>query len=93
LPLFKQKARCLKLRELGIADTIIASPENCDLVLELIARINPKIIVLGYDQKDKKADEIKKYLFSRGKFPEYYRPKEFANGIHSSHLRDKLLKN
>ncbi|PIN77005.1 FAD synthase [Candidatus Woesearchaeota archaeon CG10_big_fil_rev_8_21_14_0_10_34_12] len=90
LPLFKQKTRAIKLRQLGIADQIIASPENCDNNLELIVNIKPEVIALGYDQKDKKVEEIKKYLFSRGQFPTYYRSKEFANGIHSSHLRNKV---
>ncbi|MEK6833632.1 MAG: adenylyltransferase/cytidyltransferase family protein [Nanoarchaeota archaeon] len=83
-PRNNQKARAINLKKLGLADRIIAVSDNKEDNLKLIKKINPDIIVFGYDQNSNFIKELKKFLKKEGIKIKYYKSKEFAEGIHSS---------
>lgn len=82
-PKNNQKTRVINLKKLGLADKIIAVSDNSKRNIELIKKINPEVIVLGYDQKSGFLEELKRY----GLKTRYYKSKKFAGGIHSSLIK------
>jgi cytidyltransferase-like protein len=86
-PRNNQKTRAINLRKLGLADRIIAVSDNEGKNLKLISQINPNIIVIGYDQESDFIRKLKEFLKREGIKVEYYKSKEFADGIHSSLIK------
>ena len=84
-----QKIRAKNLRKLDIINKVVEVKEKLDKNLKLIEKLNPNIIVFGYDQKSKIIKIIKNYF--KNKNVKYYKSKKFAEGIHSSYLRKKAL--
>lgn len=87
LPVNNQEKRAKAIEDFGIADKIIKVSKDFNANLKSIAKINPDVIVVGYDQMTKNVEKIKKYLDSKGIHPKYYVSKEFSEGIHSRYLR------
>jgi len=85
-PVNKQDERIRNLVKLGIADKIIKVSDNLEDNHEIICSIKPDVILFGYDQKSEFLNRLKEFLSSRNINPEYKVSKEFAGGIHSSHL-------
>ena len=83
----KQIDRIKNLKKLGIVDKIIKVSDNLEENLKMIGSLKPDVIVFGYDQKTDFRDKLKDFLDSVNIKPEYKESKEFAGGIHSSHLR------
>jgi FAD synthetase len=82
-PKNNQKTRALNLKKLKLADKIIGVSNNRDNNIKLIEKINPDIVVLGYDQKSGFLPLLKNEL----KKTKFIRSKEFAGGIHTSNLK------
>lgn len=78
-----KKQECINLRKLGLANKIIAVPDDTEKNINLIKKINPDVIVLGYDQNSDFLGELKKYKLKT----KYYESKKFAGGIHSSLIK------
>jgi cytidyltransferase-like protein len=87
-PKNKQKDRALNLKKMGIADQIIGVSNNKGLNFKLYKKINPDLIVLGYDQENTFLKKLEEYLKKEGVLTKWERSKEFAGGIHSSHLQN-----
>ena len=86
-PKNNQETRAINLRKLGLADRIIAVSDNEEQNLKLIRKINPNIIVIGYDQESDFIRKLKEFLKKDELKVEYYKSKEFAGGIHSSLIK------
>ncbi len=86
-PINNQRKRALNLKKLKIANEVIATVNDFKRNFLLIKKINPEIIAIGYDQKSKFIDGLKKFLKKESLKPKYYVSKEFERGIHASHLR------
>jgi cytidyltransferase-like protein len=86
-PRNNQKTRAINLRKLRLADRIIAVSDNKENNLKLIKKINPDIIVLGYDQESNFIKELEKSLKKDGLKLKYYKSEKFAEGIHSSLIK------
>jgi len=82
-PKNNQKTRALNLKRLGIADKIIGVSNNKYNNIKLIKKLNPDIVILGYDQESKFISLLKNKL----KKTKFIRSKEFAGGIHTSKLK------
>ncbi|HUS48665.1 MAG TPA: adenylyltransferase/cytidyltransferase family protein [Candidatus Paceibacterota bacterium] len=82
-PRNNQKTRAINLRKLGLANKIIAVSDDTEKNINLIKKINPDVIVLGYDQNSDFLEELKKYKLKT----KYYKSKKFAGGIHSSLIK------
>jgi len=86
-PVNSQKTRVSNLESLKIADQVIAVSDDDDKNLDSINDIRPDVIAVGYDQRTKFIDRLKEFLRDRELNVNYYFSREFADGIHSSHLR------
>ena len=82
-PIMSEDQRCALVRSLRVVDEAVLGYENMDIG-EVIGKIKPDVIALGYDQADMEY-EIKKYV-SRNKLPvEIVRIGKFAeNALDSS---------
>ncbi len=86
-PKNNQEARVKTLQKTGLVDKVLAASDNLESNFEMIASLNPSIFVFGYDQQTPVEERLIRYLSQQGLKPEYYISKEFAGGIHTTHIR------
>jgi FAD synthetase len=90
-PIMSEDQRCALVRSLRVVDEAVLGYENMDIG-EVIGKIKPDVIALGYDQADME-NEIKKYV-SRNKLPvEIVRIGKFAENAldSSSKIKQKII--
>lgn len=90
-PIMSEDQRCLLVRSLRIVDEAVLGYENMDIG-EVIGRIKPDVIALGYDQAGME-NEVKKYV-SKNKLPvEIVRIGKFAENAldSSSKIKQKII--
>ena len=90
-PIMSEDQRCALVRSLRVVDEAVLGYENMDIG-EVIGKIKPDVIALGYDQADMEY-EIKKYV-SRNKLPvEIVRIGKFAENAldSSSKIKQKII--
>jgi len=90
-PIMSEDQRCALVRSLRVVDEAVLGYENMDIG-EVIGKIKPDVIALGYDQADME-NEIKKYV-SRNKLPvEIVSIGKFAENAldSSSKIKQKII--
>lgn len=87
LPKYTQKQRIVNIKKTGLVDHALPGLNSLKKNFELVFSLNPNVLVGGYDQNRIKEEKLKKYLKLKGLKTEFYISKEFAKGVHSSHLR------
>ena len=90
-PIMSEDQRCALVRSLRVVDEAVLGYENMDIG-EVIGKIKPDVIALGYDQSDME-NEVKKYV-SKNKLPvEIVRIGKFAeNALDSStKIKQKII--
>ena len=90
-PIMSEDQRCALVRSLRVVDKAVLGYENMDIG-EVIGKIKPDVIALGYDQSDME-NEVKKYV-SKNKLPvEIVRIGKFAENSldSSSKIKQKII--
>jgi len=82
-PKNNQEKRALNLKKIGIADKIICVSNDKNKNIRLIKKLNPDIVVLGYDQESNFIPLLKNEL----KKAKFFQSKEFAGGIHTHNIK------
>ena len=90
-PIMSEDQRCALVKSLRVVDEAVLGYENMDIG-EVIGKIKPDVIALGYDQADME-DEVKNYVF-KNKLPvEIVRIDKFAENAldSSSKIKQKII--
>jgi len=90
-PIMSEDQRCALVKSLRVVDEAVLGYENMDIG-EVIGKIKPNIIALGYDQADMEV-EVKNYV-SKKKLPvEIVRIGKFAENAldSSSKIKQKII--
>jgi FAD synthetase len=90
-PIMSEDQRCALVRSLRVVDEAVLGYENMDIG-EVIGKIKPDIIALGYDQSEME-NEVKTYV-SKNKLPvEIVRIGKFAENAldSSSKIKQKII--
>lgn len=87
-PKYNQKQRIRNIKKTGLVDCAIPGLESLEKNFELVFLLKPAVLVGGYDQNREKENRLKKYLEKNGLKTEFYISREFANGLHSKHIRN-----
>src|SRR5665647_1504135 len=90
-PIMSEDQRCALVKSLRVVDEAVLGYENMDIG-EVIGKIKPNIIALGYDQADMEV-EVKNYV-SKKKMPvEIVRIGKFAENAldSSSKIKQKII--
>ncbi|HEX7483169.1 MAG TPA: adenylyltransferase/cytidyltransferase family protein [Candidatus Bathyarchaeia archaeon] len=90
-PIMSEDQRCALVRSLRVVDEAVLGYENMDIG-EVIGKIKPDVIALGYDQSDME-NEVKTYV-SKNKLPvEIVRIGKFAENAldSSSKIKQKII--
>ena len=90
-PIMSEDQRCALVRSLRVVDEAVLGYENMDIG-EVIGKIKPNVIALGYDQSDME-NEVKTYV-SKNKLPvEIVRIGKFAENAldSSSKIKQKII--
>ena len=90
-PIMSEDQRCALVKSLKVVDEAVLGYENMDIG-EVIGKIKPDVIALGYDQADME-NEVKNYV-SKNKLPvEIVRIGKFAENAldSSSKIKQKII--
>ena len=90
-PIMSEDQRCALVKSLKVVDEAVLGYENMDIG-EVIGKIKPDVIALGYDQADME-NEVKKYV-SKNKLPvKIVRIGKFAENAldSSSKIKQKII--
>jgi FAD synthetase len=90
-PIMSEDQRCALVKSLRVVDEAVLGYENMDIG-EVIGKIKPDVIALGYDQSDME-NEVKTYV-SKNKLPvEIVRIGKFAENAldSSSKIKQKII--
>jgi FAD synthetase len=90
-PIMSEDQRCALVKALRVVDKAVLGYENMDIG-EVIGKIKPDVIALGYDQTDMEK-EVKKYVFENKLPVEIVRIGKFAENAldSSSKIKQKII--
>jgi FAD synthetase len=90
-PIMSADQRCALVRSLRVVDEAVLGYENMDIG-EVIGKIKPDVIALGYDQVDME-NEVKKYVSKNNLPVEIVRIGKFAENAldSSSKIKQKII--